>query len=959
MGDNLNLNQYKRSDVYTFEVDQSQNVSLPLATGRLVIGSSRKGPMNTVVLINDPKNSSNVYGDIDTKLEAKGSFFQRMILTSLKEGPVYGLNIIPVADQDTANFVTFNTEFSAINTPPTINAFTQPISSFFNTQRFWYASDDSLNTVKNARLSGPDLTKIISLANLGKRSITTFIHLTTVNGYDLTVKEYYALFGNNNELPTFLNPDDFISDYFVEVIVVEGDWSNNLKLNADPIYGQYFDQTGIKESQITNFLNLKEVNVIVRATGSLIPDFQDQSGLSASIDKIINSTYTQTELLCAIDMDSVDTIDLTSTAFDANDVTSQRLDLVGYGFSEMTGTVDDIVDDTINGTGSNAASLAKLIDILGLRKPTIGNFDFKTVTTTAAAGQNHIISSGTPYIKAYLNSSIYNAFQNGFLTNGNHVTGGSVSGYLKYEDGFSDVLTSVTVPYIKVTAYSDSALTSNIDITTIQSSGSVSIVATTYLHVITGGQNFSQTFSLTDTNFFTSYTFTAPNQLTLVLNTSITIQNKALLDSYIKVNQYLKALLVNGSERTRMVKIISVASSSLSNVITYVVTTMAPSDVNNRGIDTTGQSITAYIGTKNFISNVRGIFLPAFVLRPALLPDGSDARQDDILGFMYNSTNIAKALADKQSVDFRYIIDSYQGQISPSSKFYLAQTAADHGQALVIANAPSMKQFEKNVDPSFIDPTTKLISAQYIAQGGNLDLNPSFTFAFAQGDENGIPISSYIAYFGPNFMINDGGRLRSVPPAAYVGNAFSRKYKSGNTFSLVAGGKRGALNDVEIDSLEYNFTDDDRDILEPFGLNMVVKRRGFGNLIMSNSTGYQRINSSLNNIHVREALVTIERDINTILFNFLFDFNDEITQLRVRTITENYLDSVQQARGIATYTVTFNSTNNTSDVIAANAGILDIEVDFPRGIQKFINRITITRVGGQLSSSSTGFIPSF
>jgi photosystem II stability/assembly factor-like uncharacterized protein len=132
-----------------------------------------------------------------------------------------------------------------------------------------------------------------------------------------------------------------------------------------------------------------------------------------------------------------------------------------------------------------------------------------------------------------------------------------------------------------------------------------------------------------------------------------------------------------------------------------------------------------------------------------------------------------------------------------------------------------------------------------------------------------------------------------------------------------------------------------------------------GTILFSNNTGYQRVNSALNNAHVRDNLSTIERDIEKILFNFLFDFNDEITRLRVRTVVENYLDAVVSARGLSTYSVVFDSSNNTNEVISANTAIIDIKVDFPRGIHKFINRITITRVGGELSSESSGFIPSF
>jgi hypothetical protein len=238
-------------------------------------------------------------------------------------------------------------------------------------------------------------------------------------------------------------------------------------------------------------------------------------------------------------------------------------------------------------------------------------------------------------------------------------------------------------------------------------------------------------------------------------------------------------------------------------------------------------------------------------------------------------------------------------------------------------------------------------------------LNPEYLFKFAEEDVNGVPLSSYATYYFPNLIIRSGTKNISVPPAAYISNLYIRKFKNGTPFLIVAGGKRGAVTDPEIVGLEYDLTDEDRDFLEPVGHNLIVKRRGFGIILFSNNTAYQRINSALNNAHIRDNLSTIERDIEKILFNFLFDFNDEITRLRVKTIVQNYLDAVVSARGLSSYSIVFDSSNNTNEVISANTAIIDIKVDFPRGIHKFINRITITRVGGQLSSESTGFIPSF
>ena len=92
----INLNNFKASGVYTVEIDQSENTVLPLTTGRIIVGSSRVGPYNTVVLINDVRTLKAVYGDIDPKLEKAGSFFHRTIEVALREGPVYALNVVPL-----------------------------------------------------------------------------------------------------------------------------------------------------------------------------------------------------------------------------------------------------------------------------------------------------------------------------------------------------------------------------------------------------------------------------------------------------------------------------------------------------------------------------------------------------------------------------------------------------------------------------------------------------------------------------------------------------------------------------------------------------------------------------------------------------------------------------------------------------------------------------------------------
>jgi hypothetical protein len=1057
----INLNNYKSSGVYTVEIDASENVVLPLTTGRLIVGSSRVGPFNTVVLINDIRTLRAVFGEIDPKLEKAGSYFHRTIEVALREGPVFAMNVlpldtditVPLDNLDLAAFTTFNTESSANND----GASQYPIVEFFNRQRLWFADAEKLNKSKNLALLDDYITnpggfgittsasnKILSFANLGQSNMTVWVRKANVSGFDVTAKEWYASVGGGSvEFPSFVHQDDFISDYFVEVIVVRGDWTNYLKLAKDPIYKAYFDEVGLKSSNASNFFASREIAVINRTIGCLIPDFRDQSGVTVSIDRLVNRAFPTTGLLCALDTEKLDLIDLTEDAFTDANVYTHRVDIIGHGAEEFAyfadnggfdniyvggvdtftadgagtgyitatgvtttsaggtgltvditalagvitnisidnpgtgyeigdtvtidgGTIDEeLTIDTI--TYDNPVVLATpLIDTLSYSRPIDSELIFEITGTetessfllNAANGDTYIIDAAIDYLIAMEGSKLYDAYIKGFLKTGDISSNGGVNPnrYLKLIDNLNVTVGPVTLKYIKIEAYSNIGLTTQVNENTYLAAGD------NYLKVkLADGDDFKQTFDLTNGAFFTSYSITQPNVLTLELFASITAPNKALVNKYIKANNYIKAEVTDG--RSRLLKIVSVFTPDpLTAPNTIKVTTMAPGVDEIIGMDTAGSEIQTYLGIPNFVTSLKGQKLSAFVLRNDVLPNGTAERLEGtggILDYLFTDTLIPQALANGELVDFRYVVDSYSGTISSSSKYQLAKLAAVNGQAMALLNAPSMQQFEKSVDPSFIDTTNKLVSTELIAQGGNTTLNPSFLYKFAEEDVKGVPLSSYASYHFPNLIVRSGSKNISVPQAAYISNLYVRKFKNGTPFLIVAGGKRGALNDPEIVGLEYDLTDEDRDYLEPAGFNLTVKRRGFGIILFSNNTAYQRINSALNNAHVRDNLSTIERDLEKILFNFLFDFNDEITRLRVRTIVENYLNAVVNARGISTYEVIFDSSNNTSEVISANAAIIDIRVDFPRGIQKFINRITITRVGGSLSSDATGFIPSF
>jgi len=942
MAETLNLQQFKSSGVYQIEIDQSSNISLPITTGRLIIGNSRKGPINSIVFIPDLRTRNSVFGDKDPYLENRGCFFHRAIEIALKEGPVYVMNVGPIDDTlDKAYFTTFNTEVSTGNTIslPAQDGY----SKFFNTQKLWFASDKQLTKVKNnaSGLTGTsEVNKILSFSNLGKKPVTIFTKKAEILGYDITVQEWYGSLADQIPVPSFIHPKDYISDYFVDVLIIEGTYNDYISLSKDAVFGKYFTAEGLKKSLINEFLQLKEIKVLGRTQGCMIPDFKDRGGRIIDISRLVNNLFPITEVLCAIDTEKTELIDLTNDTFTDLSIESHRLDLIGHGYSELTKDADDY------GT--------KLIDVISYKKPVSSILLYQddadgTNTVPGTITSNTAYVSGTTkVVRAYEGTPLYKSYFDGFIKTG---------------DINTDNLPSPTVKYIKVEGSFVDTGNGNLKYITIKAYDDITLLNQSDILTYTSGPDTVIEFNTSQTEF--SLDFNVDSQVSptevvivkkIVQGNTTTYDNSTNTSEFLKPGQFLRASVSEG--RPRLTRILSVKETKVDSGSPLVTTTYLTVKCKDEIlVNGSPVSVTSIKGVDTFITEIKGQTLKEFKLDiNRHLANGIN--QNTILNYLFDSTNIPSTLAEREIVNVRYLIDCWSGDISGASKNPLIKLAAMHQRMIAFVNAPSFEQFEKSNDPSFIDSTTGLVSSQYISQGGDLSLNPSFTFNLVDEQIGGINMSTFAAYCMPWLIIREAGQNKLIPPAMYVANLFMRKFTGGNPFTATAA-KRGIISDSEVIGIEYELTKTDRDYLEPIGFNLITRKRGFGIMLMSNNTGYQKIQSALNNLHVRDSLITIENDIERILFNFLFDFNDEITRLRIRTIVENYLEAVKAAGGLTSFEVIMDASNNTSEVIETNTGIIDISVNFTRALHKIVNRITITRANGQLSSSSTGFIPSF
>jgi hypothetical protein len=322
------------------------------------------------------------------------------------------------------------------------------------------------------------------------------------------------------------------------------------------------------------------------------------------------------------------------------------------------------------------------------------------------------------------------------------------------------------------------------------------------------------------------------------------------------------------------------------------------------------------------------------------VPNGSNDRQNQILNSTLSGTSLFKALTDRETINFRYVVDTFGNGIEAGSKSIYTQLCQSRKNAFAILNAPSAKDFKSNIDPSFLDLAGSL-SSRFISTGGDLSRNPTARYSLPASTQGG----SWGAFYYPFLTVRDLGKNIIVPPAAYVSNNFIAKYENALPWSLVAGVRRGVVGGNGVVGLEINLDGEDRDYLEPFGLNPIIFQSGTGPTIFANKTAQQTPKSALSSINVREVVIYIQDGIGAILKNYLFEFNTPQTRLEIKTLADNFLATVQNDDGVFDFRNIMDETNNTPEVIDNNVGILDVFIEPVRGMEILVQRTTILRTG--------------
>lgn len=338
--------------------------------------------------------------------------------------------------------------------------------------------------------------------------------------------------------------------------------------------------------------------------------------------------------------------------------------------------------------------------------------------------------------------------------------------------------------------------------------------------------------------------------------------------------------------------------------------------------------------------------------RPGYDAEGNISIEDGIkkIYSVLEEPGIQRGLCNPAMVDYRYIIDSmsYGLDSELGGKVYLSRLASFRGKCTALLNMPSAKQFAVSSNPYFCDSYTvgtcirPSFDTKYIPEGGNTEMGSSRVFSLPNEDDG----AKFTAAFFPHLIYNENGRTIVVPPAADVANVLYRKFTGVNDTYAICANQSGILSNRYLSGLEFDADTQDREFLEPFGVNTIIRDKN-QIMIYGNQTCYQTLKSDFNKLHVRENLNTMEIECHEILKQYNFLYNTAATRAAIVQMLTPVLQTMQTSGALSAYEIICDETNNTADIIESDYGVVDIAVWFNHGMEKIIQRITVNRYGSQ------------
>lgn len=210
--------------------------------------------------------------------------------------------------------------------------------------------------------------------------------------------------------------------------------------------------------------------------------------------------------------------------------------------------------------------------------------------------------------------------------------------------------------------------------------------------------------------------------------------------------------------------------------------------------------------------------------------------------------------------------------------------------------------------------------------------------------------SSYSALYCCDLLVLDSysNRRLYVPPSGYVAAAYARTDREYATWFAPAGLLRGNL---KVLGVRHIYNQGDRDALVESQINPIRVIEGIGVSIWGADT-MQTMASALSNVNVRRLMLYLEKALSNAALYSVFDPNDEILRGKLVEISERFLETIKNGRGLHRYGVQCDDANNPPEITAGGDLILDVFVDPVLPAKRILLQATINKTGARFTAST-------
>ena len=211
--------------------------------------------------------------------------------------------------------------------------------------------------------------------------------------------------------------------------------------------------------------------------------------------------------------------------------------------------------------------------------------------------------------------------------------------------------------------------------------------------------------------------------------------------------------------------------------------------------------------------------------------------------------------------------------------------------------------------------------------------------------------TSYAGLYSGWLLVYDqfSGQNIWVPPSGHIAAIFSRSSREGDPWSAPAGLRRGRV--LSPIAVEYSPTKGEQDLMYGSGnsVNPIVNFTREGLTVWGNRT-LQRGDAPLSRMDVRLLVNNVRRGLTSVLRNFVFEPNDRILWSQIKASIDPFLADIQSRRGLVRYVTIIDENNNTPERIDRGELWISVILVPNRAAEFVVLNIGVTRQNVSLTS---------